>query len=98
MAKKVTSNFLSPENCNKAMCKTCIFQTNGQAIQLSVGRIDEIKSYLATGESSHVCHTTNKTCYGALSFQANVFKALGIITENTVNCLLETAAKHLNKS
>lgn len=94
--KNVTTNFLAPENCNKAKCKTCMFGPT--PIQLSPERLQEIKNYLASGESSHVCHTTNKTCYGGLEFQARIFHSLTIIAEPTVDCLLETAAKFLSKA
>ena len=89
-------DYLNPHNCNKTHCNTCIFHPNyEQRINLSAERINEITSYLAKGESSHICHTTNKTCYGGLEFQANIFFRLGFIKENTVECLLKTAQKIL---
>lgn len=94
MAKK-SQNRLRPENCNKAMCKTCIFQTNGNQVQLSQERYDEITGYLASGKSSHICHTTNLTCYGALQFQAKIFHAMHIIPEPTAESLLATAQQFI---
>lgn len=86
---------LASKNCNKAMCKSCIFRTDGKAVQLAPGRMAEIQNYLI-GKSSHECHVTNKTCYGGLTFQATIFYQMGIIPEPTVNSFLETAAKVLN--
>jgi len=60
-------------------------------IQLSPERLAEIQSYLAKGESSHICHTTNLTCYGGLEFQSRVFHSLGYIPEPTPQSLLDTA-------
>lgn len=88
-------NHLRPENCNKAMCGSCIFREDGKAIVLSPGRLEEIKKYTAEGTSSHICHNTGKTCFGGLTWQAKVFSAMGIIPENSVNSLLETAGKIL---
>lgn len=91
-----SKNMLSPENCNKAMCRSCIFRMDGKAVQLAPGRKDEIKNYLI-GQSSHVCHVTNKTCYGGLSFQAMIFYRMGVIPEDSVKCFLKTASNVLNK-
>lgn len=88
-------NHLAKKNCNKAKCKTCIFHTDGNQVELSPGRIDEIKAYLI-GSSSHQCHTTNLTCYGALEYQADIFHRLKWIPEPTVYSLLNTAKKTLN--
>lgn len=87
-------NRLHPDNCNKQKCKNCIFGEN--PIQISPARMDEIRTYLATGKNSHICHTTNKTCYGALAYQSEIFHRLNIIEEPTVACLLETAGKILS--
>lgn len=89
-------DYLKPENCNKTHCKSCIFHpVIENRIALSEERIEEITTYLVTAESSHVCHVTNKTCYGGLELQATIFHRLGILKEGTVDCLLETAKKHL---
>jgi hypothetical protein len=77
------------------MCKTCIFREDGNQLELEPGRLDQIKAYLI-GSSSHVCHTTEKTCYGALTFQAQIFHRMGWIKENSVQCFLETAKAILN--
>lgn len=87
-------NHLKPENCNKAQCKSCIFRTDGNEVKLREGRLDEIKMYLI-GESSHICHTTEKTCYGALEWQATIFHRIGLIPAPTVESLLLTANKYL---
>ena len=86
-------NRLKPENCNKAKCKTCIFGPT--PIKLTQGRINEIVSYLVKGESSHICHTTNLTCYGALELQAKTFYTFGLIPVPTVDSLLATAQAYL---
>jgi hypothetical protein len=88
-------NHLDQKNCNKAKCKTCIFHTNGKALPLQPGRLEEIKRYLI-GQYSHLCHTTDKTCYGALEYQAEMFHRLGVISDPTVECLLNTAKQILN--
>jgi hypothetical protein len=93
MSKKV--NRMDRSFCNKAKCKSCIFHTDGNALALEPGRLDEIKAYLL-GSSSHICHTTNLTCYGALEYQAEMFYRLNWINEPTVDCLLDTAKKLLN--
>lgn len=88
-------NNLDRRNCNKEKCKSCIFRTDGKAIQLSPQRKEEILSYIAKGESSHICHTTNKTGYGALEYQAEIFSRVGLIPENSVDSLLDTAKELL---
>lgn len=92
--KKYTNN-LKPENCNKAMCVSCIFREDGSALELNPGRLDEIKHFLAIARQSHICHTTNKTCYGALTFQATIFYRMKLIPEDSVESLLETAGKYI---
>lgn len=89
-----SENRLLPENCNIRKCKSCMFGLT--PIRLAQERMNEITDYLATGSASHICHVTNKTCYGALEFQAKIFHFKGILTEPTVKCLLETAAVFLN--
>lgn len=86
--------WLHPDNCNKAMCKTCIFREDGNQLQLEPGRLNEIKGYLIAS-SSHICHTTNKTCFGALSFQAMIFFRIGMIPEESVQSFLATAKEHI---
>lgn len=86
---KVKTNFLLPENCNKAKCKSCMFGPT--PINLSPERLKEIKDYLSSGTSSHICHTTNKTCRGGLEFTAKAFYDKGFIPEPTAESLLETA-------
>lgn len=93
--RKTVGNYLKPENCNKAKCKTCIFGKT--PLKLPIERLNEIHQYLATGKSSHICHTSNLTCYGALEFQANILHRLGIITEPTAEALLEAANLVLSK-
>lgn len=88
-------NCLEPKNCNTKMCHTCIFQDNGHAVRLSLRRTMEILDYLVNMENTHICHTTDKTCFGALSLQAKVLHAAGKIPEPTVTSLLNTASKAL---
>lgn len=64
-------------------------------VQLSPGRLNEIHAYLAKFESSHICHTTNKTCYGGLEFQSKIAHALRIIEQPTVDCFLNTAKQYI---
>jgi hypothetical protein len=92
MARKV-QNRLHPSNCNKAMCKTCMFGPT--PIELTPARLAEIHKYLAEFSSSHVCHTTNKTCYGGLEFQAKIMYAMRIIKQPTVESMLEVVGKVL---
>ncbi len=90
------NNFLKSENCNKSHCKTCIFHPIPEnRIHLSESRINEIKHYLSTFESSHICHNTDKTCFGALQFQANILFGLCLIKENSVKSFLDEAQKIL---
>lgn len=95
MKRKVTDNFLMRENCNKAKCGTCIFRTDGKQLKISEERMNEIRTYLGTGQSSHICHKTEKTCYGGLEYTAMIYNRMGLIPEPTVDSLLDTAAKHL---
>lgn len=88
-----SQNRLDPKNCNKAKCKTCIFGPT--PVVISPERMNEITGYLASFESSHICHTTNKTCYGALEFQAKIMYAFSIIKEPTPEALLEGAKEYL---
>ena len=91
-------DFLKRENCNKTHCKSCIFHPDeSKRIKLSQVRIDEINTYLTTMQSSHVCHQTNKTCYGGLEVTAKAMFALKIIPEQTVDSLLETAKLYLQQ-
>ena len=62
---------------------------------LTQERINEITEYLSNFSSSHICHNTNKTCYGGLEFQANLLFRMRLINENTVDCLLETAKQFI---
>lgn len=89
-----SQNRLAKDNCNKSKCKTCIFGEN--PLGLSNQRMSEIKSYLSKFESSHICHTTNKTCYGSLEYQSNILYNLGLIKENTVDSMLNAAKQILN--
>jgi len=95
--KAVTENFLARENCNTKKCKSCIFRTDGKQLILSPQRMAEIQAYLGTGQSSHICHNTEKTCYGALEYQATIFYRMGFIKEESVDSLLETAKRHLDE-
>jgi hypothetical protein len=90
-----SQNRLAAENCNTAKCKSCIFRNDDKALKLSPERMQEIQTYLANGTSSHICHNTQKTCYGALEFQAQCFFAMKFIPEPTVESLLLTARKAL---
>lgn len=87
-------DYLRPENCNKAKCKTCIFGPT--SIQLSPERLQEIHNYLSRFQSSHICHTTNKTCYGALELQSKILHSVEVITEPTVEAMLKKANEVLN--
>lgn len=89
----MNQNRLYKQNCNKAKCKTCIFGPT--PILLSNERIVEIHGYLTAFKASHICHTTDLTCYGALEYQAKILHAVGIINYPTVEELLITAAQIL---
>lgn len=88
--------YLNPKNCNKAKCKTCVFGPT--PVQLSPERLNEIHTYLANFESSHICHTTNKTCYGGLELQAKIAHALKITEQPTVDSFLNTAKIYINNN
>jgi hypothetical protein len=92
----MNQNRLNPKNCNKAMCKSCIFGSN--PIPLDKERILEIHTYLSNFSKSHICHITNKTCYGALQFQSTLLHKLGLLLKPTVESLLETAKQFLKLS
>lgn len=92
---KKKENRLDPANCNKAMCKSCIFREDGKQVQLAPGRLDEIKAYLIAS-SSHECHVTNKTCFGGLTFQATIFYRMGWIPEESVESFLLTAKQTIH--
>lgn len=87
-------NNLDAGNCNKTKCKTCIF--GHTPVQLTQERMLEIRTYLAAFEAAHICHTTDKTCYGALEFQSRIAHAVSIIEKPTVECFLNAAEKYLN--
>lgn len=86
---------LDPENCNKSKCKTCIFGET--PLRLSEQRMQEITSYLVNFEASHICHTTNRTCYGALELQARILFVKGHIDSPSVESMLEEASKYIRK-
>lgn len=65
-------------------------------IHLSQERLNEIHGYLSSFKSSHICHTTNKTCYGGLEFQSKIAYALKIIEQPTVGSFLDTAKQYIN--
>lgn len=89
------SDWFKKSNCNKAMCKTCIFRTDGNQLELSPERRNEIETYLRTFKSSHLCHTTNKTCFGGLKVQAEMMYRMGMIKEENVEIMLTEAEKYL---
>lgn len=88
---------LKRENCNKAKCKSCMFNFNEHSVKLTPERMNEIMTYLTTLESSHICHTTNKTCYGGLEVQAKTMYTIGLIKENSVQAMLDEAERLLFK-
>lgn len=87
----MNQNRLKPENCNTKKCKSCIFRTDGNEFRLSPGRMKEVRRYLTEFESSHVCHVTNKTCYGGLEVTAQAMFDKGIIPDNKVETMLAIA-------
>lgn len=92
----VEQNRLLPENCNKKHCKTCIFHPDyKKALKLSPERMTQIQNYLIKFEASHICHVTEKTCFGALELQAKTAFVFGFTSAPTVENYLETAKKYL---
>ena len=80
------------ENNNKKHCKSCIFHPDpSKRIHLTEGRIKEINEYLTNLKSSHICHQTEKACYGGLEVQAKSMFEKKLIPEPTVKSLLDTA-------
>lgn len=94
--KTKMSNYLKPENFNKAKCKTCMFNYNEHSVRFGKERMEEIIGYLSKFESSHICHTTNKTCYGGLELQAKLMHQMGVIKEPSVNEMISEANRILN--
>lgn len=91
-------NRLKKGSCNKTYCKSCIFHPDHEkALKLEPKRINEIMSYLVKFEASHVCHVTEKTCYGALEVQAKVGFIIGMNIKPTVESFLDAAEKSLQK-
>ncbi len=89
-------NQLDVNNCNKTHCNSCLFHPEeNKRIKLEEYRIIDIKDYLASFRSSHICHVTNKTCYGAMEYQANILFSMGLIEANTVESFLKTAKEIL---
>lgn len=88
-----SENRLSPENCNKAKCKTCIFGPT--PVDLTIERKNEINDYLINFKYSHICHTTEKTCYGALELQAKILYGMGVIHEPTPEAMIKVAKQFL---
>lgn len=72
-----------------------MFRPDGKGIELTEARIVEIKNYLTGLQCSHLCHVTNKTCYGGLVIQAEMLHRLGIIENNTVESFLNKAQEVL---
>jgi len=96
---KQKENRLDAKNCNTTFCKSCVFHPNEKnRLNLTAYRVEEITGYLATLKNSHVCHVTNKTCYGGLVIQARSAFALKIIPQNSVESFLETAKSFLFKN
>ncbi len=73
-------------NINNSKCKSCMFGKT--PIQLSEKRLAEINGYLKDLSSSHICHTTNKTCRGGAEVQAQEMFDRGIIPEPTVETMV----------
>jgi len=88
-------NNLKVDQANKQKCKTCMFNYNEHSVELSPERMHEILDYLITLKNSHICHTTNKTCYGGMEIQARVLYIKGLIPEPTPECLMESAKEIL---
>ena len=82
-------NQLNVENCNKSKCKSCLFGPT--PIQLTPERLEEIHGYLSRFESSYICHTTNKTCYGGMELQAKILYSLKLLPDPTVGAFLKAA-------
>lgn len=88
--------YLKKENTNNKKCKSCMFNYNENSVKLSSERMAEILNYLVNLKQSHVCHTTNKTCYGGLEIQARVLFDQGLIPQPTPESLIQTANIFLN--
>lgn len=91
-------DMLKEGNYNKSHCKNCIFHPDvTKRLNLSADRIAEIREYLENFKSSHVCHKTEKTCYGGLEVQAKAMFDKGIIPVNSVDVMLQISKLYLNK-
>lgn len=87
---------LKEGNYNKAQCKSCIFRTDGNQTKITRERLNEIMNYLSTLRSSHICHVTNKACYGGMQIIARSMYLLNMIPDPEVKTMLEEAKKQLN--
>lgn len=74
-------------------CRTCVWQTNGHAIELHPGRKEDIEAYLREG-TTHQCHhagrhgrTSRRTCRGSVEYM----QSIGIHTEeDRVRAIIQT--------
>lgn len=74
-------------------CSTCIFRTDGNALDLAPGRLDEIRAYLIQGQQ-HQCHgpqikgkRARIICRGGRDYQLEMFRRMGLLGEATDTAL-----------
>lgn len=79
---------------NKKKCKTCIFHPDQKIVTQE--RLAEIQLYLIKG-TSHQCHNNKNVCRGSREYQATIFYRLGMILEDTVECLNEKIKQAIKK-
>lgn len=80
-----------------AQCATCVFRTDGNAIDLKPGRVEQIKAYLING-TSHICHAGGHVrgsrgkgprlaCRGGRDWQLQIWHGMGILDAPTDEAL-----------
>ena len=85
-----------PQPVQAAMCGTCIFRTDGHALDLAEGRLDAIRAYL-TRAVPHQCHHAELNgqaaapilCRGGRDYQLQAWHQMGYLAEPT-DAALET--------
>jgi hypothetical protein len=88
--RKLSQGPQPPRPVQPQMCGTCPFRTDGKAVDLAPGRLDEIKRYLMAG-TPHICHhdalherqETGILCRGGRAFQLQIWHRMGWIEEET---------------
>lgn len=83
---------MKPQGTRPEQCRSCIFQSDGNQVELRPDRLAEIQRYLLKG-NTHVCHTgqdrVTLACWGGRDFQLTMWYRMGLIPEPTDAALAE---------